>query len=189
MAERLARVLLAALMFAAPLAQALQTGEPLPTLAVEKMGEIRIEDGETRFSPWQSAGLADRIHIVQYLAARMSARKMSKPFTDRLEKSGIPYARYHITTVVNLDDALFGTRGMVLSELEKNKRKYALSTIVADESGRGRELWALAESSSAVIILDPAGRVLYFHEGAMREDDIERAIAVVRGDGDVAATR
>ena len=189
MGERIVRVLLGALLFAVLPARALQTGEPLPTLSVAKLGEVVVEGEETRYQPWQSAALPDRIHIVQYLAARMSARKMSKPFTDRLEKSGIPLARYHISTVVNLDDALFGTRGMVMSELAKNKRKYALSTIVADESGRGRELWGLDESSSAVIILDTAGRVLYFHQGEMLEDDIQRAIEVVRGDGAVAATR
>ena len=189
MAERLLCLLLAVLLIAAPAAQALQAGEPLPPLEVAKLGEVLIEDSETRFRPWQSSALTDRLHIVQYMAARMSARKLSKPFTDRLEKSGIPYARYHISTVVNLDDALFGTRGMVLSELAKNKRKYTLSTIVADETGRGRELWGLEESSSAVIILDTSGRVLYFHQGAMQEADIERALAVVRGDDAVAGAR
>ncbi len=189
MAERLRHLLLGAWLLAAPAVQALQAGEPLPPLDVSTLGEILVEGEESSFRPWQSGALADRIHIVQYLAARMTARKQSKPFTDRLEKSGIPYSRYHITTVVNLDDAMFGTRGMVLSELEKNKRKYVLSTIVADESGRGRELWGLKESSSAVIILDTAGRVLYFHEGAMLDEDIEHALSVVRGDGAVAGAR
>ncbi len=189
MAEQLQRFLLAALLLAAPAAQALQPGDPLPTLEVRKPGEILIENGEPRFRPWQSSALGDRLHIVQYMAARMSARNLSKPFTDRLEASGIPYSRYHISTVVDLDDALFGTRGMVLSELEKNKRKYALSTIVADESGRGRELWGLEESSSAVIILDTAGRVLYFHQGKMQEDAVQRALTLVRGDGTADSTR
>lgn len=189
MAERLRALWLGLAFLLAPVAQALQAGDNLPTLQVEKPGEILIENGERSFRPWQSGALEDRLHIVQYMAARMSARNLSKPFTDRLETSGIPYSRYHISTVVDLDDALFGTRGMVLSELEKNKRKYALSTIVADESGRGRELWGLEESSSAVIILDTAGRVLYFHQGKMQEDDIQRALALVRGDGAVAATR
>ena len=189
MAEHVRLFLLGACLLAAHAVHALQAGDPLPPLEVAKLGEVLVEGEESSFRPWQSGALSDRLHIVQYMAARMSARKLSKPFTDRLEKSGIPYARYHISTVVNLDDALFGTREMVLSELQKNKRKYALSTIVADESGRGRELWGLQESSSAVIILDTAGRVVYFHEGAMQEEDVQRALAVVRGDGAVAGAR
>jgi hypothetical protein len=189
MAECLRALVLGACLLVAPLVHALQAGQALPPLQVEKLGEIVVNGEDSSFRPWQSAALPDRLHIVQYLAARLSARKLSKPFTDRLEKSGIPYARYHISTVVNLDDALFGTRGMVLSELEKNKRKYALSTIVADETGRGRELWGLQESSSAVIILDTTGSVLYVHEGAMLEEDIQRALAVVRGDAAIAGAR
>lgn len=189
MAEWLRALCLGLTVVLAPATQALQAGDTLPTLRVEKPGEILIENGERNFRPWQSGALGDRLHIVQFMAARMSARNLSKPFTDRLETSGIPYSRYHISTVVDLDDALFGTRGMVLSELEKNKRKYALSTIVADESGRGRALWGLEESSSAVIILDTTGRVLFLHQGQMREDDIQRALALVRGDDAVAGTR
>ena len=72
MAERLLCLLLAALLIAAPAAQALQAGEPLPPLEVAKLGEVLIEDSETRFRPWQSSVLTDRLHIVQYMAARMS---------------------------------------------------------------------------------------------------------------------
>lgn len=180
MIESVRGLLLALCLLAAAPLHALQAGDPLPLLQVEKLGEILVQDGKMGFRPWQSAPLGDRIHIVQYMAARMSARRQSKPFTDSLEKSGIPYFRYHITTVVNLDDAMFGTRGMVLSELEKNKRKYGLSTIVADEVGRGRALWNLQEGSSAVIMLDTASRVLYFHQGPMQPADIEEALRVVR---------
>ena len=180
MIESVRGLLLAFCLLAAAPLHALQAGDPLPLLQVEKLGEILVQDGKMGFRPWQSAPLGDRIHIVQYMAARMSARRQSKPFTDSLEKSGIPYSRYHITTVVNLDDAMFGTRGMVLSELEKNKRKYGLSTIVADEAGRGRALWNLQEGSSAVIMLDTASRVLYFHQGLMQPADIEEALRVVR---------
>lgn len=182
MTEPVRALLLALCLLAAAPLHALQAGDSLPPLQVDKLGEILVQDGETAFRPWQSAPLQDRIHILQYMAARMSARKQSKPFTDSLEKSGISYARYHITTVVNLDDAMFGTRGMVLSELEKNKRKYALSTIVADETGRGLALWKLEEESSAVIMLDTRGRVLYFHQGAMEPADIQHALDVVRGE-------
>lgn len=162
-------------------ADALPEGEPLPPLAIERLGEILLEGDDTRYARWDSMGLdGQRVQVLQYLAARNSARAINKPFTDRLERSGIPLDHYHVTTIVNLDDALFGTRGFVISELEKNKRRYHRSTIVADEAGRGLEAWGLAKGSSAIIILGADARVQFFREGAMSDAEIEKALALVR---------
>lgn len=184
------RILVATLLLLLALpAEALQPGEVLPPLAIERLGEIRLEGDDARYAPWSSAGLDRRIQVLQYLAARNSARSLNKPFTDRLERSGIPLERYHVTTIVNLDDALFGTRGFVISELEKNKRRYHLSTIVADEGGRGQSAWQLAKGSSAIIILDDKGRVLFFRDGALSDAEIDEALALVRAGGEpVTAT-
>lgn len=182
------RALLAVLCLLALPAAALQKGEPLPPLAIERMGEILIEGDDTRYAPWDSAGLdGQRVQVLQYLAARTSARALNKPFTDRLERSGIPLDRYHVTTIVNLDDALFGTRGFVISELRKNKRRYHRSTIVADETGQGLGVWRLAKGSSAIIILGADARVLFFREGAMSEAEIGEALEMVRGGDSTAA--
>jgi YtfJ family uncharacterized protein len=181
--------LLALLCLLALPAAALQKGESLPPLAIERLGEILVEGDDTRYTPWDSAGLdGQRVQVLQYLAARTSARALNKPFTDRLERSGIPLDRYHVTTIVNLDDALFGTRGFVISELEKNKRRYHRSTIVADEAGQGLGAWRLGKGSSAIIILGADARVLFFREGAMSEAEIEEALEMVRaGDSTAAA--
>jgi len=168
-------------------AVALQPGEALPPLAIERLGEIRLEGDEARYAPWRSDALDRRIQVLQYLAARHAARALNKPFTDRLERSGIPLNRYHVTTIVNLDDALFGTRGLVVSELEKNKRRYHLSTIVADEAGDGREAWRLTKGSSAIIILDETGRVRFFRDGALSAAEIEQALDLVRSGSDAPA--
>ena len=70
------------------------------------------------------------------MAGRMSARGQTKPFTDTLE-SALPDKSFHITTVINLDDALWGTTGFVVSEVKSNKRKYPNATMVLDEQGTG----------------------------------------------------
>lgn len=162
-------------------AAALSPGESLPPLRIETPGELRIEGDRIAFAPWDTGVLSGKLQIVQYLAARKSSQDLNRPFTDRLKASGIPLERYHLTTIVNLDDALFGTRGFVMSELEDNKRRYFRSTIVADEAGAGRTAWGLAEKSSAVLVLDGSGRLLFVREGPMTEEEIERVLALVRG--------
>ena len=118
--------------------------------------------------------------MLQYLAARMSAKSLNEPFTDALRDSDIPIGRYHLTTIVNLDDALIGTRGMVLSELESNKKRYFRSSIVADAHGLGREAWQLSPKSSAIIILGPDGSVRFFRDGPLSTADIAQAMQLVR---------
>jgi hypothetical protein len=172
--------LLLALLLHALGAAALSPGDTLPPVRIDSPGELRLEGERIAFAPWDTAALAGRLHIVQYLAARKSSQDLIQPFNDRLKASGIPLERYHLTTIVNLDDAMFGTRGFVMSELEDNKRRYFRSTIVADDAGAGRTAWGLAEKSSAVLVLDPGGRVLFFREGAMSEDEIERILSLLR---------
>jgi hypothetical protein len=168
---------------------AVSTGNPLPQLRVEKLGEMHVEGEDVRYAPWDSGALRGKVQVVQYMAARPGSRDLNKPFTDRLRDSGIPIEHYHVTTIVNLDDALFGSRGIVVSELEKNKKRYYRSSIVADEGGLGLEAWRLAPKSSAIIILDAEGRVAFFRDGAMSVEEIEQALALVRAGAADAAGR
>jgi uncharacterized protein len=159
---------------------ALDPGEPLPELRVEEFGELHLAGEEARYTPWQSSAVAGAMQVVQYMAARLSVKSLNEPFTDRLRDSGIPLERYHVTTIVNLDDALFGTRSMVLSELEKNKKRYFRSSIVADAHGLGLKAWQLQPSSSAIIVLGPDGRVKFFRDGAMTPAEIDHVLQMVR---------
>jgi YtfJ family uncharacterized protein len=178
MAERLLLSILLALQCAGVLAVA--PGDALPPVRIAESGELRLEGEQLRFAPWDTHALGGKLQIIQYLAARKSSQDINRPFTDRLKASGIPLEHYHLTTIVNLDDAMFGTRGFVMSELERNKRRYFRSTIVADDGGIGRTAWGLAEKSSAIFVLDAEGRVLFFREGAMTEAEIEHVLDMLR---------
>jgi len=183
--ERIARLLAALLLGVAAQARALEPGEALPGLRIEELGELQLAGETIRFAPWQSDALTGKVQVLQYLAARLSAKSLNEPFTDTLRDSGIPIERYHVTTIVNLDDALIGTRGLVLGELEANKRRYWRSSIVADAHGLGREAWQLRPKSSAIIILGPDGRVRFFRDGPLDAADIAQAMHLVRcGAGD-----
>jgi hypothetical protein len=161
-------------------AVALAPGDTLPPLRVEQLGELHVEGDEIRYAPWDSSQLQHKVQVVQYMAARPGSRDLNKPFTDRLRDSGIPIDRYHVTTIVNLDDALFGSSSIVASELEKNKKRYFRSSIVADKEGLGLAAWRLAPKSSAIIVLGLDGRVAFFRDGAMSTAEVEQALELVR---------
>ena len=157
----------------------IQVGQPLPALAITERGELLLENEAFSYAPWQMPENIDKVHVLQYMAGRLSARSQSKPFTDRLKES-LPLGSYHVTTVINLDDALWGSGGFVVREVKDSKKKYPLSTIVLDEHGTGLETWQLQPKGAAIFVLDPLGTVLYLKEGGMSEDEIENTLELIR---------
>lgn len=160
-------------------AAAIKVGEPLSSLAVTDRGEVILKNGEPDYQPWDTASLAGKVSVVQYMAARMSVKDMNKPFTDAIEQAAFPKKVFAMATLVNVDDALWGTSGMINSELKKNKQKYPDSTIVADHQGKGLAQWELQTKSSAITVMDPSGRVVFFKEGALSEQEVSEVMMLI----------
>jgi hypothetical protein len=117
--------------------------------------------------------------VLQYLAGTRKARSQTQAFTDRLEEL-LPKGSYQFTTVINLDDAMWGTSGFVVGEVKSSKRKYPDSTMVLDEEGTGLQGWQLQKKSSAIVVIDTSGTVLYLKQGSMSEEEIEAAVELIR---------
>lgn len=173
-------------------AATLVPGEPLPALAIAREGECILDGQATRFQRWDSESLPGRVQVLEYVAARAGVDAIHRPFYQALDEAGLAVP---VTKVVNSDDALWGTSGLVVGEIEKAKRETPGVTLVVDAEGLGRSLWQLQERTAALVILDGAGRVVFFREGEMTAGEVEEAIALVRshlpvsGNGDNAGPR
>ncbi len=154
--------------------------QPLPPLLIEDQGELLLEDGRRHFQSWHSDSGLGQPQVIQYMAARMSTSKLNEPLTDALQEAGFPADQLRVTTILNLADAAWGTRGFVLSELERNKKKHPDAVLVADESGAGREHWQLAAKNSAIAVVAPDGAVALFHEGALDSAGIDQVLALIQ---------
>jgi hypothetical protein len=173
-------LLFAALLSALPVeAGKISVGDPLPQLAIDDRGELLFDGEDFSYRPWQHPGGLGKPHVLQYMAGTMSARNQTRAFTDSLE-ANIPYEKYHVTTILNLDQALWGTTGFVMGKARSNKEKYPRATLVLDETGQGQKTWALSEKDAAVIIMDAGGTVLFFQQGAMTDDDIDTTLELIR---------
>lgn len=176
------KFLLAPLLFfslcASVQAGALVIGEPIPPLKIESLGEIQLSDDDIVYTPW-SLQHPDIVHVLQYMAGTMSASKLNEPFTDALQQ-GIDYSLFYVTTIIDLDDSTWGTRGFVRREVEKNKRRYPLSSLILDDRGSGRKTWQLERKTSTIVIADVNGSIIYIKHGAMTEQEIEQALNLIR---------
>ncbi|MCB1687522.1 MAG: hypothetical protein KDI33_03515 [Halioglobus sp.] len=152
---------------------------PLAELNINERGELTMSGDDFKFIPWRfDAGLG-KVQVIQYFGATMSDSKIFEPFTDLLQKSLEPGV-VHVTTVLNLDAAMWGTTGFVISELEKNKRLHPDSTMVVDDKGTGLVEWELGEAGSGLVITDDKGVVKYFTRKAMSEDEMAAALALIQ---------
>ena len=154
-------------------------GAPLPTLEITERGELTMEGDEFTFIPWNSDTPRDTVHVIQYFGATLGDRDVFKPFTDMLEAELAP-GTVHVSTVLNLDAAVWGTTGFVVSELKKNKQQHPTATMVLDADGDGVDTWALGEAGTGLIIMDKSGTVQYFSLGSPDEKDLATTLELIK---------
>lgn len=152
---------------------------PLPLLNISDRGELLFKNDDFSFAPWRSDSGPDKMHVLQYFGGTMAASETFKPFTDTLQKTLQP-GSYHVTTIINLDAAMWGTSGFVVSELKKNKRMHPNATMVLDEEGSGASLWKLGEEGAGLAIMDQQGKVKYFTREPMSAEEIQTNLELIR---------
>ncbi|MEH6591867.1 MAG: YtfJ family protein [Halioglobus sp.] len=155
----------------------------LPSITIEDRGEILLYEDEYRYAPWYSHTNPGTVHIVQYLAGTLSASKAYRPFTDQV-KEQFGFEKCHVTTIINIDDAMWGTKGFVISEVEASKREFPHSTMVLDADGSGRKAWELKKKGTALAIIDERGNILFFTDTTMSEADIEAGLKLIASEND-----
>lgn len=154
-------------------------GQSLSALSGNDVEECVIEGDEVVLKPWNSSQLNGKVQVVEYMAARAGVDKVNENFFNALKTSGMD-EQVGMAKLVNSDDALWGTSGMVAVEMKKNKKKTPELTMVIDSEGVGQQQWDLEKKGVALMILDPRGEVLFFKEGQLSSDDIRTALAKIR---------
>lgn len=158
-------------------ASAVREGHPLPGSRIETLGELVLAEDDFDYRAWEASRAVSKPHVLQYFPGTLQDSKIYEPFTDSLQAQ-YTLGTYHVTTIINLDEAMWGTRGFVVSEVKRNKRKFPNSTIVLDDSGLLAREWNLGERGASLVILDTRGQVRYVHLGAMDDSAMEMAQSV-----------
>lgn len=162
------------------LALSVQVGAPPPAVTVSKAGELKVNGDDIAHEPWSSSSLTGRMRIVQHLAGRSSARKLTEPLTAAITAASFPEDAYQTTTILDQSDALFGTGGVVSSRAESSKKEFPWSSVVVDEEGTVREAWGLEKKTATILVLDPKGTVLKTHVGELSAAQIDEIIGMIK---------
>lgn len=161
------------------LAHTIQNGAPLPTVSVQEEGEILLNGENVSYSNWQSSDLTGKVRVIQAIAGRSAAKEMNAPLVEAIKAANLPKEKYQTTTIINQDDAIWGTGSFVKSSAEDSKRAFSWSSIVLDANGEVAQTWRLKDESSMIAVVDQQGIVQFVREGALSSQEVEQVMALI----------
>lgn len=162
--------------------KAILKGQALPSVKVDNKGEVLLEAGKTVYAPWSTDSLQGKVRCIQHLAGRSSAKEINETLMDALKAAEFPQGDYQTTTIVNLKDAVFGTSAIVAMMVEGGKKEFPWSSVVVDAKGDVQKAWQLDKESSAIVIVDRQGDVLFAKDGKLNNDEIREVIQLIEAE-------
>lgn len=153
----------------------------VPTLVtVTKKGELILNNNNISYQSWRSTQLIEKARIIMAIAGRSSAKKINVDLVNAISNAHFPEDKYQTTTIINQDDAIWGTSSFVKSASEDSKKQYPWSSIVLDSNGNVQKIWDLQKENSAIIVLNKKGEILFQHEGRLNHQQIKQVITIVK---------
>ncbi len=162
------------------LAHNLAVGETLPDAKVAAYGEIVMQGKGVAYQPWATQNMLGKVRVIQAIAGRSSAKEMNSALMSAITAAEFPQDSYQTTTIINQDDAIWGTGSFVKSSAQDSKQEFPWSSMVLDKNGVIASSWALQESSSAIIVQDKQGKVLFVKEGALTTEEINQVLGLIK---------
>lgn len=149
-------------------------------VAVSEQGELMLQNDKFSYKFWNSSALSGKIFLVQHIAALASASEMNAGLVETLKQANLPPRLFQTMTIINEDDALFGSGPSFADSWVKNhKTLNPGSQFILDAHGSVLRTWHLQPKSSAIIVLDAQGKVRYIKEGALSLAEIQQVAALV----------
>ncbi|MFW9710256.1 YtfJ family protein [Vibrio parahaemolyticus] len=158
----------------------LSVGETVPPAQVGAYGEIVLQGEGVAYQPWTTQHMLGKVRVIQAIAGRSSSKEMNVPLMTAITAAKFPEDSYQTTTIINQDDAIWGTGSFVKSSAQDSKKEFPWSSMVLDENGLVANTWGLKEESSAIIVQDKQGKVLFVKEGALTQDEITQVIGLIK---------
>ena len=158
----------------------IQLGQKTPSVSVADKGEIVLSNDKIAYQEWDNSALIGKVRVIQAIAGRSAAKEMNAEFIEAIKVAQLPNENYQTTTIINQDDSIWGTGGFVKSSAEDSKRDFSWSSMVLDASGSVQSAWDLQKESSAIIVLDKQGNVLFIKEGKLTSTEVKQAITLVK---------
>lgn len=150
----------------------IQPGQMLPEVQLNERGLLTLDQGEFSYHPWSTQSLMGKVFVIHAIAGRSSAKALNAPLMDAIAAAHYPAQQYQTVSIINLDDAIWGTSGFVVGKVENSMEQHPNAAFVIDNEGKVAQAWGLPSKSSTIIVIDQQGKVLFSQDGALSEQAI-----------------
>ena len=168
-------ILVCIIMLSSKYVAGFEEGAQLPEIEISAKGKIILKDGKVQYVPWSSREICGEKPVVfYYMPAKISSDGAFTLLNDEIALRGLSAPHNYVSvTIVNVDQAVWGTSRLAYAAVEKNKKDNPNDEIVVDERGDAMSKWNIDLSAVALIIMDGSGRLSYFHAGWPLQSDVE----------------
>jgi YtfJ family uncharacterized protein len=164
------------------LANNISLSKELSPVVVSSAGEV-IQSAQNKgiiYQGWNSNQLKGRVFLIQHIAGRSASKKMNAAMMSAITAAKLPVDKYLTVTIINANDVIWGTSGFVKSSVEDSKIEYPHASFVLDQKGIVAKAWDLQPESSAIILLDKQGKVLFSKDGVLSQEEIDSVIQLIK---------
>ena len=177
--KKLAFVLLTSLATSS-FAHNLQLNTTLPYVSIQTDGEVIINNGSINYKNWESPALSGKVRVLQHMAGRSSVKEKNDGLMEMIKAQHFDASKYQTTTIINAEDAIFGTGAFIKSSAEKGKKNNPHSQVILDQTGLVKNVWELQPKESLIVVLDKSGKVKFAHEGKLSEQQMNQVIELIK---------
>ena len=157
-----------------------RVGSILPTVTVQRGGEIILgADGDSR-QPWHASLPQLRPHLIIHVAGRLTAKQQLAPVLAQLSRAQWVNQQVVMTTIVDTDDSIWGSEPFVEHSILNSKKQSPSSHFVLDKSGVAAHQWHLQPESAAVIVTTGQGRVIFFQQAPFSAASINQLLSCLQ---------
>ena len=165
------KLLLLPLLFSLSLS-AVEIGQNLPTITLD--GD---KGGRVTGEPWSSSELKGKVHVLFYVDPDES--DLNEAFSDALKAAGLDRSKFASIAVINMA-ATWKPNFAIQSVLEGKQEKFPHTTYVKDMDKHIIEAWNVEDDNNDVIVLDPSGKVIYYHAGEVDASSTKEVIQLIK---------
>lgn len=158
----------------------LSIGQRVPLVNIDTYGEITLQGDDVGYHPWTTQQMLGKVRVIQAIAGRSKAKEMNTPLMSAITEAQFPKKQYQTTTVINQDDALWGTSAFVKSSAENSKKTFSWSSMVLDKNGLLATTWDLKQESSAIVVQNKQGDILFVKEGSLTPNEVTHVIKLIQ---------
>ena len=135
------------------------------------------DGGKVDGTAWSSSMLTGKVHVLFYVDP--DKKDVNEAFADALKEANFSHDKYTSVAVINLA-ATWKPNFIIEAILKKKQKKFPHAVYVKDKKKVLVDKWTLADDASNVVIFSKEGKVLYFKNGKLDENEISKVIQLIK---------